>query len=75
MNKSFKPLAEKALDHAVPYTWHSLDHGEIQKVLEKFADLIEAHLAQKTIQAHMTDPAFVQAMDEYYENKWAHRFG
>lgn len=42
--------------------------------LEKFAQLIVEDHAKKTIQGLMSDPAFVQAMDEYYENKWAHRF-
>jgi hypothetical protein len=40
----------------------------------KFAELIVQDYAKKTIQGLMSDPAFVQAMDEYYENKWAHRF-
>ena len=31
-------------------------------------------LMRKTIQGLMEDPAFRQAMDEYYESKWAHRF-
>ena len=42
--------------------------------LEKFAQLIVQDYAKKTIQGLMSDPAFVQAMDEYYEQKWAHRF-
>lgn len=42
--------------------------------LEKFAELIVRDYSNKTIQALMCDPAFVQAMDEYYEKKWAHRF-
>ena len=40
----------------------------------KFAELIVKDYAKKTIQGLMSDPAFVQAMDEYYENKWSHRF-
>lgn len=40
----------------------------------KFAELIIKDYAQKTIQGLMSDPAFVQHMDEYYEQKWAHRF-
>jgi hypothetical protein len=41
---------------------------------EKFAELIVADYARKTIQGLMSDPAFAQHMDEYYEQKWAHRF-
>jgi hypothetical protein len=40
----------------------------------KFAELIVADYARKTIQGLMSDPAFAQHMDEYYEQKWAHRF-
>jgi hypothetical protein len=36
--------------------------------------LIVADYARKTIQGLMSDPAFAQHMDEYYEQKWAHRF-
>lgn len=42
--------------------------------VETFAQLIVQEYAKKTIQGLMSDPAFVQAMDEYYEQKWAHRF-
>lgn len=42
--------------------------------LKEFAELIVQDYARKTIQGLMSDPAFVQAMDEYYEQKWAHRF-
>ena len=42
--------------------------------MDKLAELIVQDYAKKTIQGLMSDPAFVQAMDEYYENKWAHRF-
>lgn len=41
---------------------------------QEFAELIVQDYAKKTIQGLMSDPAFVQAMDEYYEQKWAHRF-
>ena len=40
----------------------------------KFAELVVQDYAKKTIQGLMSDPAFVQAMDEHYEQKWAHRF-
>jgi len=48
--------------------WMGVEHAE------KFAELIVRDYAKKTIQGLMSDPAFVQHMDEYYENKWAHRF-
>jgi hypothetical protein len=44
------------------------------KYLERFAELLVQDYTKKTIQGLMIDPAFVQAMDEHYENKWSHRF-
>ena len=40
----------------------------------KFAELIIEDYARKAVLGWMADPAFVQAMDEYYEQKWAYRF-
>jgi hypothetical protein len=68
MNERIKALAAQA--------W--VDNDQLDACgytdLEKFAELIVADYARKTIQGLMSDPAFVQAMDEYYENKWSHRF-
>lgn len=40
MNERIKQLAGKAFDKAVPYTWHNLDHVEVEKVMKEFAELI-----------------------------------
>lgn len=40
MNERIKQLAGQALDRAVPYTWHNLDHVEMEKVMKVFADLL-----------------------------------
>ena len=40
MNERIKYLAGQALDRAVPYTWHNLDHVEMEKVMKVFADLL-----------------------------------
>jgi len=40
MNERIQKLVGMALDKAVPYTWHNLDHNEVEKVMEKFAELI-----------------------------------
>ena len=45
-----------------------------EEELNTFVDLIVRDYTNKTIQGLMSDPAFAQAMDEYYEQKWAHRF-
>ena len=74
MNERIKELAGKALDQAVPETWTTLTPEQLEKVQEKFAELVVQDYAKKTIQGLMNDPAFVQAMDEHYEKKWAHRF-
>jgi hypothetical protein len=41
---------------------------------EKFAELIVRDYAKQLVQANMSNHWYVQAMDEYYEQKWAHRF-
>ena len=40
MNKRIKELYGNALDKAVPYTWHNLDHAEVEKTMKEFAELI-----------------------------------
>ena len=40
MNERIKQLAGQALDRVVPYTWHNLDHVEMEKVMKVFADLL-----------------------------------
>jgi len=40
MNKRIEDLKGKALDQAVPYTWHHLNQVQIDDVLNKFAELI-----------------------------------
>ena len=40
MNERIKKLFGQALDQAVPYTWHNLDHVEVEKIMKVFAELI-----------------------------------
>lgn len=40
MNERLDELFGQALDAAVPYTWHNLDHVEVEKVMKVFAELI-----------------------------------
>lgn len=73
MNERIKQLVKQAADYANTYSDAGADVWfEIYN--KKFAELIVQDYAKKTIQGLMGDPAFVQAMDEYYENKWSHRF-
>ena len=74
MNERIKTLAEQlgADDVKLPHGYRYALVGE--ENLQKFAELVVQDYANKTIQALMRDPAFVQAMDEHYERKWAHRF-
>ncbi len=46
MNERIQKLVGMALDKAVPYTWHNLDHNEVEKVMEKFAVLIVRECAE-----------------------------
>ena len=68
-----KQLIQRFLDQSC---YDEQDQRELEDWcnVEKFAELIVQDYAKKTIQGLMSDPAFVQAMDEYYENKWSHRF-
>lgn len=40
MNEHVRRLVGQALDRAVPYTWHNLDHVEVEKIMKEFAELI-----------------------------------
>jgi hypothetical protein len=46
MNKRIKELYGNALDKAVPYTWHNLDHAEVEKIMKEFAELIVQECAK-----------------------------
>lgn len=71
MNERIKELLEQATNSIKDEYGHWIG-SELDE--EKFAELIVKDYARKTIQGLMSDPAFVQHMDEYYEQKWAHRF-
>jgi hypothetical protein len=64
---------EQAMELVDPYAVEG-DFGPRRLNAEKFAELIVQDYAKKKIQRLMRDPSFVQAMDEHYEEKWAHRF-
>jgi hypothetical protein len=67
MNQKIKELVDH-IGTDCSGKWISIDN------VEKLSELIVRDYAKKTIQGLMSDPAFVQAMDEHYENKWSHRF-
>ena len=72
MNNQIQELAVAA---AKGSDWKpGLGNTQVQEYMEKFAELIVQEYAKKTIQGLISAPAFVQAMDEHYEQKWAHRF-
>jgi hypothetical protein len=75
MNERIKELAGQAKFMAEEDINRQISYNlELKAFAEKFAELIVQDYAKKTIQGLMSDPAFVQHMDEYYEQKWAHRF-
>lgn len=74
MNERIRELAEQAENYAHEQN-DKFGLSYKREYDKKFAELIVQDYSNKTIQALMCDPAFVQAMDEYYERKWAHRFG
>ena len=78
MNERIKELAEQATSTVSVNHEGYRGKGYTEQVeffdKEKFAELIVQDYSRKTIQGLMSDPAFAQAMDQYYEQKWAHRF-
>ena len=68
MNERIKELAKQV---------DLLSENDFVKVLlsRSFAELIVSNYAQQLVQANMRNPEYARAMDEHYENKWAHRFG
>ena len=54
MNKRLNELFGQALDAAVPYTWHNLDHVEVEKVMKVFAELIVQDCAKICEQGTVT---------------------
>ena len=53
MNKRIKELYGNALDKAVPYTWHNLDHAEVEKIMKEFAELIVRECINKIETYHI----------------------
>jgi hypothetical protein len=78
MNNRIFELANQVLpreDHLIEgdpkvYAYFFSSHELVQ-----FAELILADYAKQLVQANMSNRWYVQAMDEHYEQKWAHRFG
>lgn len=48
--------------------------NDLLPILEKFSTLIVLKYANHLVQANMSNHEYAQAMDAYYEKKWAHRF-
>ena len=70
MNQRIQALADEAVNSIPDHV--DFDIPDIFK--QKFAELIVADYAQQQVQAMLSNPAYARAMDEYYENKWSHRF-
>ena len=66
MNERIKELESQC--------WVPMQYGPAWFNGTKFAELIVRDCANQLVQANMSNPAYAQAMDEYYEQKWAHRF-
>ena len=60
MNERIKELASKALDQAVPETWTTLTPEQLDKVLDKFGELLVRACAN---QARNTDLELVEGGD------------
>ena len=67
MNERIKELAQQAV-------YYDKDEESWEFDREKFAELIVKDYAKQLVQANMSNREYAQAMDEHYEQKWAHRF-
>jgi len=74
MNERIRELAEQAFFDEATSQPSTKMYTFSEHKIEKFAELIVADYAQQQVQANMSNPAYAQAMDEYYEKKWSHRF-
>lgn len=78
MNQRIQELIRQSVVPADQAESYALAKGLIEPAekldVAKFAELIVSDYAKQLVQANMTNHWYVQAMDEYYENKWAHRF-
>lgn len=54
MNNIANELLGKALDKAVPYTWHSLNRVQIDDVMKEFAELIVREAASLVASTQIT---------------------
>lgn len=53
--------------------WYNI--GPVQRAtLEEFADRVIAARQARRVATIVADPDTARAMDQYYEQKWAHRF-
>ena len=69
MNKRINELFGQALDAAVPYTWHNLDHAEVEKVMKVFAELIVQECIDTICDCSMeycTRPQIVSEIKEHF---------
>ena len=74
MNERIKELAQQAKEET-DVLYAKLTPQEFKDTYnQKFAELIVKDYAKQLVQANMSNREYAQAMDEHYEQKWAHRF-
>ena len=69
MNERIKQLAGKALDQAVPETWTTLTPEQLEKVQEKFAELVIAECARiaRATPCPYTDDRMIQNLGHTWD--------
>jgi len=65
MNKRIEDLKGKALDQAVPYTWHHLNHVQIDDVMNKLAELIVRECIDKAERYGLGSDAVEQMKEDF----------
>jgi hypothetical protein len=63
--KRIEDLKGKALDQAVPYTWHHLNQVQIDDVLNKFAELIVQQCIDKAERYGLGSDAVEQMKEDF----------
>jgi hypothetical protein len=74
MNERIRLLAEQAFFDENTNQPSDKMYTFSEHKMQQFADMIVADLFADDVKFDMSNPAYARAMDEYYENKWAHRF-
>jgi hypothetical protein len=75
MNERIREINREAQAYATKIVGDDADYFNVWVDIfkDKLAELIVKDYAKQLVQANMSNREYAQAMDEHYEQKWAHR--